>query len=327
MDKSVFLGVDIGGTKVAAGLVSTAGEILYKTRTPMNAKGTAEDAMAGVYTAIDTVLAQNPGVNVKGIGVSSPGPLDPRTGVVINPPNLTCWRNFPLAAGVQQKYSLPTHVDNDANAAGLAEAIWGAAKGYSSVFYATLGTGIGTGIIFDQKLYLGRTGAAGEGGHVTIDFHGPVCGCGKRGCIEAMASGTGIANHARLKVKDSGAAGSKMLALAGGDVAQLTSEMVAQAWREGDPLATEVLRETAQMLAIWFGNMIDVLDPDVIVVGGGVSTLMADWFGEIKATLPKWCVNSRCSEVPIVQAKYGIDSGVAGAAALCFEGSASATCA
>jgi glucokinase len=327
MDKSVFLGVDIGGTKVAAGLVSTAGEILYKTRTPMNAKGTAQDAMAGVFAAIDTVLAQNPGVNVKGIGVSSPGPLDPRTGVVINPPNLTCWRNFPLAAEVQKKYSLPTHVDNDANAAGLAEAVWGAAKGYSSVFYATLGTGIGTGIIFDQKLYLGRTGAAGEGGHVTIDFHGPVCGCGKRGCIEAMASGTGIANRARLKVKDSGAAGAKMLALAGGDVAQLTSEMVAQAWREGDPLATEVLRETAQMLAIWFGNMIDVLDPDVIVVGGGVSTLMADWFGEIKSTLPKWCLNSRCSEVPIVQAKYGIDSGVAGAAALCFEGSANATCA
>lgn len=319
MDKSVFLGVDIGGTKVAAGLVSENGEILYKTRTPMNARGTAQEAMDAVITAIDTVLAENPGVVVKGIGVTSPGPLDPFKGVVINPPNLPCWRDFPLGAEVERKYSFRTRVDNDANAAGLAEAIWGAGRGYNIVFYATLGTGVGTGIIFDRKLYLGRTGAAAEGGHMTIDYHGPVCGCGKRGCVEALASGTAIANRARNKVKRSGAAGAKMLALAGGDVEQLTSEMVAEAWRAGDPLATEVLRETAEVLAVWFGNMIDLLDPDVIIVGGGVSTLMADWFGEIKTMLPQWCVNTRCVEVPIVQAKYGIDSGVAGAAALCFE--------
>jgi glucokinase len=324
MEKSVFLGVDIGGTKVAAGLVSTSGEIVYKTRTPMNARGSAQEAMAAVITAIDMVLAANPDVAVKGIGVTSPGPLDPFTGVVINPPNLPCWRDFPLATEVEKKYPFRTRVDNDANAAGLAEAIWGAGRGYKSVFYATLGTGIGTGIIFDQKLYLGRTGAAGEGGHVTIDYRGPVCKCGKKGCIEALASGTAIANRARQKVKDSGTAGAKMLALAGGDVEQLTSEMVAEAWRAGDPLATEVLRETAEVLAIWFGNMIDLLDPDVIVVGGGVSMLMADWFGEIRTMLPKWCVNSRCTEVPIVQAKYGVDSGVAGAAALCFEGVAGA---
>lgn len=324
MEKSVFLGVDIGGTKVAAGLVSTTGEILYKTRTPMNARGTAQEAMSAVITAIDMVLAENPDAIVKGIGVTSPGPLDPFRGVVINPPNLPCWRDFPLAAEVETKYRFRTHVDNDANAAGLAEAIWGAGRGYKSVFYATLGTGIGTGIIFDQKLYLGRTGAAGEGGHATIDYRGPVCGCGKKGCIEALASGTGIANRARQKVKEAGAAGAKMLALAGGNLEKLTSEIVAEAWRDGDPLATEVLRETAEMLAIWFGNMIDLLDPDVIVVGGGVSMLMADWFDDIRAMLPKWCVNSRCRELPIVHAKYGVDSGVAGAAALCLDGAAGA---
>ena len=121
------------------------------------------------------------------------GPLDPRTGVVINPPNLPGWRNFPLADLISKAYRLPVRVDNDGNAAALAEALWGAGRGYRNVFCATIGTGIGTGIVFDGCIYHGRTGAAAEGGHTTIDYRGPRCGCGKLGCIEALASGPAIA--------------------------------------------------------------------------------------------------------------------------------------
>ena len=124
-----------------------------------------------------------------GIGICAPGPLDPDAGVVINPPNLPCWRNFPLARETGHTYGLPVKLDNDANAAGLAEALWGAGVGYHNVFYATIGTGIGTGLVFDGALYHGRTGAAGEGGHMSIDYRGLQCGCGKRGCIETLASG------------------------------------------------------------------------------------------------------------------------------------------
>jgi glucokinase len=323
MNEPVFVGVDIGGTKVAAGLVNGAGEILFRTRVPMHSTGTAEAAAESVFAAIDAVMNAAQGTTVQGIGLSAPGPLDPRTGVIINPPNVTCWRNFPLAAIVKERYPYRVRVDNDGNAAGLAEALWGAGRGYSSVFYVTLGTGVGTGIIFDRKLYLGRTGAAGEGGHISIDYKGPVCGCGKHGCIEVLASGPAIARRARAKLEQSGR-GEGLLVLCGGKPENVTSEMVAQAWKQGDRLATEVLRETAELLTIWLGNVIDLLDPDVIVFGGGLSAVMTQWFGEIRSLLPKWCINSRCTEIPLKPARFGAESGIIGAASLCFEESAEA---
>lgn len=313
-----FLGVDIGGTKVAAGLVSATGQILHQTRVPMNPSGTAAEGLAAVRAALDGVLQANPEIHASGIGICSPGPLDPRTGVVINPPNLPCWRNFHLAEEIERAYGVPARVDNDANAAGLAEALWGAAVGYSSVFYATIGTGIGTGIVFDRRIYHGRTGAAAEGGHVTIDRHGPRCGCGKRGCIEALASGPAIAARARETLASAGPRGEGMLRRAGGDAAAVTSEIVAEAWRAGDPLAAEILNETADLLAIWLGNIVDLLEPEVIVIGGGLSEVVSAWFAHIREELPAWSINSRCSEIPLLRARYGADAGIAGGAALCL---------
>jgi glucokinase len=314
---SLYLGVDIGGTKVAAGLVNGAGEILYKTRVPMVATGTGADALDAVKQAIDAVFAANPEVKAAGIGVTSPGPLDPRTGVVINPPNLPCWRDFPLASEVRRAYNLPVKVDNDANAAGLAEALWGAGRGFHCVFYATVGTGIGTGITFDHRIWHGRTGAAAEGGHLTIDYHGARCGCGKHGCIEALAAGPAIALRARSKILP-GADGGLMLRLANSDPAAITGEIVGEAWRAGDPMATEVLRETADLLAIWLGNVVDLLEPDVMVIGGGVGELLSNWFDQIRMLLPKWSINQRCREIPLLLARYKADAGIAGAAALCL---------
>lgn len=314
----IYLGIDIGGTKVAAGLVSAAGDVLYKTRVPMSPQGDADAGFRAVKTAIDETMRANQAISIAGIGICSPGPLDPRTGVVINPPNLPCWRNFPLAEEVTKAYGLPARVDNDANAAALAETIWGAARGFSNVFYATIGTGIGTGIVFGGKIYHGRTGAAAEGGHMSIDYHAARCGCGKRGCIEALASGPAIAARAREMVaKASG--GTKMLALSQGDVAAITTELVAEAWRAGDPLATEVLRETADLLTIWLGNVVDVLEPDVMVVGGGVGEVISHWFPHIREHLRKWSINQRCSEIPLKLARYSADAGIAGAAALCLS--------
>jgi glucokinase len=126
--------------------------------------------------------------------------LDPKTDIVINPPNLPCWRNFPLSAEVVKVYLVPVRVDNDANAAALAEVRWGAGRGYRCVFYATIGTGIGTLIVLDGRIYHGKTGAAGEGGHVSIDYRGPRCGCGKLGSVEALAPGPAIAKRARTNL-------------------------------------------------------------------------------------------------------------------------------
>lgn len=313
-----ILGVDIGGTKVAVGLVDREGKILQQGRRPMAATGTAEAALDAVTGAIDSLLSQSGGA-MQSIGICAPGPLDPETGVVLNPPNLPCWRNFPLADRIAAKYSVPVKVDNDANAAALAETRWGAARGYRYVFYATIGTGIGTGIVFDNAIYHGKTGAAAEGGHVSIDYHGPVCACGKRGCIETLAAGPAIGARARAKVKADPNQASAILQLAQNNVASVTSETVGQAYASGDPLARQILLETVELLVAWLGNIVDLLDPDVLVLGGGVAAMLKPFFDEIKLRLPAWCVNPRAFEIPLLMAHYGADAGIAGGAALCSE--------
>jgi glucokinase len=313
--KSV-LGVDIGGTKIAVGIVDRSGKILAQGRTPMVANETPEAALDAVVSAIDSMLSPS-AVDIEGIGICAPGPLDPKSGIVLNPPNLPCWRNFPLADKLRAKYSVPVKVDNDANAAALAETLWGAAQGFHYVFYATIGTGIGTGIVFDGSIYHGKTGSAGEGGHVSIDYRGPVCLCGKRGCIEILAAGPAIGARARAKVAAEPSRGKIILDSVKGDISSITSQHVGKAFESGDPLAREVLEETVHLLAIWLGNIVDLLDPDVIVVGGGVAAMLRSFFEEIKHELPDWCVNPRASEIPLLMAHYGADAGIAGGAALC----------
>jgi glucokinase len=314
------LGVDIGGTKVAAGLVDAQGTILFQTRVAMPAREDAAAGFAAVERAINAVFAAQPESRsaLTGIGICAPGPLDPIRGVVLNPPNLPGWRNFPLAAEVQRVFHVSVKVDNDANAGALAEAVWGAGVGFPNVLYVTIGTGIGTGIVFDRGIYHGRTGSAAEGGHVSVDYNGPRCGCGKRGCIEALCAGPAIAQRARKRLAESQMP-SRLRELAGGNLDQLTTENVAEAFREGDALASEVLEATADLLAVWLGNMIDLLEPDVIVFGGGIAQLMSEFFPRMQTQLPKWCINSRCCEIPLLLAKYASDAGIAGAAALCRQ--------
>lgn len=318
MSKELTIGVDIGGTKVAAGLVNHQGEISFKTRVPMVATGDAATGFGAVKAAVDAVFTQAPEArgSVKGIGICSPGPLDPKTGIVLNPPNVPCWRNYPLAAETERAFGIPARVDNDANAAGLAEALWGAGVGYTNVFYATLGTGIGTGIVFNGKIYHGRTGSAAEGGHNTIDYRGPRCGCGKHGCIEVLCSGPAIALRARARIGESHVP-SRMLELANGFAEQVKAEHVGLAFAEGDLLAAEVLEETADLLGIWLGNIVDLIEPDVMVVGGGVAELMRPFFDRIQKMTDQWSINPRSGEIPLVMARYGANAGVAGAASLC----------
>jgi len=317
----LYIGVDVGGTKVAAGLVDQVGEIQRQVRQPMLSDRDAAAGLAAVRSAIDALLDRNPGTAavIRGIGICAPGPLDPATGMVINPPNVTCWRNYPLSQEVEKIYRVKVRIDNDANAAALAEARWGAGRGYRQIFYATVGTGIGTGIVFDNHVYHGRTGAAGEGGHNTIDFRGPRCGCGKPGCIEAFACGPAIAKRARAKLSERTGQGAALLELAGGSIENVTTEMVGRACAAGDPVAKEAIDETVELLSIWLGNMIDLLDPDVIIMGGGVSGMLSPFFAEIRNRLPRWCINSRCQEIPLLQARYRADAGIAGGAALCAQ--------
>ena len=238
---------------------------------------------------------------IEAIGICAPGPLNPVTGIIINPPNLAIWRNYPLAEEMRRLYNVNVKIDNDANAAALAEAKWGAGRGYRNIFYASIGTGIGTGIIFD--------------GHIGIDSNGPICNCGKRGCVETLAAGPAIGRRGGQKL--SKYPKSLLCELASGNADAVTSEMVARAYAAGDLGAGEVIRETLDLLAYWLGSIIDLLEPEVIVMGGGVSTMLAPFLNEIRERWRGACLNPAPMEIPLVLARYGEDAGIAGAAALC----------
>jgi glucokinase len=314
-----MIGVDVGGTKVAAGFVNGRGEMGEYLRVAMNPRGTAEEGFAAVTSALDALLKGKTTSSRTEfpIGICAPGPLDPHTGVVLNPPNVPCWRDFPLAAEIERRYGQRARVDNDANAAALAETLWGAGQGFGNVFYGCIGTGIGAGIILDGKIFHGRTGSAAEGGHVSIDYRGPRCNCGKLGCIEALASGTAIARRTREAIAADATRAAALMVLASGDAAAIRSEMVARAADAGDELAREILSDTMEYLAVWLGNIVDLLEPDVMILGGGVAEMLRPHFGEIQTRMKNWCVNARHGEIALVPAHYGENSGIAGGAALC----------
>jgi glucokinase len=318
MAEKFVIGVDIGGTKVAAGVVDGSAHVRHQTRSPMAPYGDAASGLAAVVAAVNMLSAniQDREHTLGGIGISSPGPLDPTTGVVINPPNLPCWRNFPLAHEIAQIYGVPVKLDNDANCGALAEAKWGAGREYRNVFYVTIGTGIGTGIVFNGNLYHGRTGAAGEGGHLSIDYRGPECRCGKRGCIEAFVSGPAIAQRARTRLITLRGVRSTLIDLAQGNIEAITSDMIDKANAAGDAVAREILLETVELLTLWLGNVVDLLEPDVVIMGGGVATMLSPFFDDIRDRLPRHCINTRCHEIPLLHAHYGADSGILGAASI-----------
>lgn len=320
MAEKKILAVDIGGTKVAAGLMTSAGKIVSSVRAKMAAQGSAADGLAAVFETIDLALKKERRTRFSAMGVSVPGWVDADTGTVLSAANLPCWKNFRLARELEKHYRLPVRVANDAKAAALAEARWGAGRGYRSVFYATLGTGVGTGFVVDGQIYSGRRGPAGEGGHTIIDFHGPMCGCGKRGCAEMYISGPAIAREARERIaKMPEGSSSVLMKFAGGDAANVTAETVAEAAAAGDSLAREVLDEMAERLAIWLGNIIDLLEPDAIVIGGGLAELAISMLPKVRKHLSCWTCSPGNEKTAIIKASYGAESALAGAAALWFS--------
>lgn len=314
---SFVVGVDVGGTKIATGLVNRDAQVIARTVLPTPDDEDLDIVMDQIYQSIDETLKKSlvNRADIAGIGVVTPGPLDPRSGVLFHAPNIPAFKNVPILNLVQTKFGVPTLVDNDANAAGLAEALFGAGVGYECVLYVTVSTGIGTGIIINQQIYHGKHGAAGEGGHVTIEYQGRRCACGRHGCIEAYASGTALTQRTLERLGATGAS-SKIVELVGGDLEQVTPVVVSQAAQQGDELALELIRETAEYLAIWLGGMINLMDPDIIIIGGGLSSIGDLLFSTIRQTIADYTINPFVDDIKIVTAHLQSDVGILGAAAL-----------
>jgi glucokinase len=247
-----------------------------------------------------------------GVGIGSPGPLDRVRGVVIVTPNLG-WRDFPLRDEVSSRVNLPASLDNDANCATLGEWWCGAAKGGRNVVGLTIGTGIGGGLILDGKLYHGASDAAGEIGHTTIDSTGRRCKCGNYGCLEAYASGPAIANRAREAMEVDGS--SILTELVDGDMSRVTAQTVFEAAKRGDAIALEVVRDTAHFLGVGLSTLINVFNPDTVVIAGGVTQAGDLLFDPLRAEIRRRAFKPAVEACRVVPGALPLSAGVVGAVA------------
>lgn len=306
------VGIDIGGTKIAAARVTIEGAIEAITVAPTPAND-QDEALAAIEAAASVVIDDD----VVAIGVGMAGLIDVRSGVLLSTPNLV-WRNLAVSDGLGAKFGLPVTVDNDATAAAWAESRLGASRGYDDSLFVGVGTGIGGGIVAGGRLLRGAHGLAGEIGHVIVEPDGPLCGCGNRGCWEQVASGLAIARAGRRAVTDEPA--STIARLAGGDPRRATGELVTAAARDGDPSAVAILTAVARRLGEGVAGLVNVLDPEIVVLGGGVGESGDLLLGPLREAYQASVEGADVRpEVAIVQARLGNDAGAIGAALLALE--------
>lgn len=310
-----YIGIDLGGTKISTALMDEHGAILARAGCETEA-ATGQDAV--IARMVDTAkqVARDGGkADLRGIiaiGVGAPGPLDTKLGVLTAPPNLPGWLNVPLARIIEEQLGVPAYLENDANAAALAEFHYGAGVGCANMIYVTVSTGIGGGIILNGQLYGGTDGAAGEVGHTMILPDGPLCGCGNRGHLEALASGTAIARAARELIAKG--VPTLMVELAQGDTSAVTALTVEIAAKRGDLEAQRIIDRAMEYLGIGMANLANIFNPDMIVLGGGVTKMGEMLFAPVRRAVDRFAFPIIAKTVQIVPAKLGKDVGVIGAA-------------
>ena len=310
---TAFVGVDLGGTQIRAILRDAQGAIVSRASILTQASDGQKQVIARIIETVRQTVSGIPWGTIGGIGIGVPGPVDPWTGVVLQAPNLPGWRDVPIRDIVQSAFGVPVEVGNDANLAALGEHMYGAGIGVANLIYVTISTGIGGGIIADGKLLLGAKGLAGEFGHQTLVPDGPLCGCGNRGCLEALGSGTAIARMAREAVARG--QGQKLLELAQGSVEALDARIVASAARAGDAVAQDILRCAATYVGIGLANVVNILNPELIVLGGGVTRMGELLFDPVREVIAQRAMPAMRA-VRIVPAALGGDVVLFGAVAL-----------
>lgn len=307
-----IVGVDLGGTKIAAGLLNEQGEMLCRSQMATAGLKSSEEVIAAIVDSIMEVSGNHP---ISGVGVASPGAVDSRGGVILHGTNLPGWSNIPLQAELESRLGVPVKLVNDANAAAWGEYVYGAGQGAENMVYVTLSTGIGSGLVLDGRLFLGSNSFAGELGHTVIDPHGALCGCGRNGCWETFASGTAIARLAREAMERSSSF-SRMAELAASENVPVSAKHVFQAVELDDAVACETLDYVIQYTGLGLMNIIHSYNPDCIVIGGGVSRAGAALFEPLRKKTDELVMQPYRSTYTIRPAQLKDDVGIIGAAAL-----------
>ncbi|HTL70254.1 MAG TPA: ROK family protein [Candidatus Eisenbacteria bacterium] len=314
--KNAAIGVDIGGTSVKMGVVGPNGRIVCRSNFPTGRHAKKSDVLDSLYEHSRSLTAQakKAGFRVTGVGIGAPGPIDVERGFVYSFPNIHGWENTPLRKILEKRLRLPVRIDNDANAMALGETLFGAGRGAKNTIALTLGTGVGGGIVIDGKLFHGPTYSAAEIGHIVLNEEGPQCGCGNRGCIETYVGNGYFVREVRSRL----AAGEKSVLKRWieEDGRELTPYLVWQAAKKGDGFAKKFWWETGLHLGNALVGLVNVFNPEKIILGGGVAQDKPHLLDSVTRTIKKKAFPIAARSVKVVPAALGVDAGLIGAAAL-----------
>jgi len=314
-----ILGIDLGGTKILTAVANAQGKMLSRDHSITPAKEGQDAVVKSILESVGRALDQAHIVaaDLIAIGLGAPGLSNPGTGILFTSPNLPGWKDVPLRDIIEKRLGRKAFLINDANAAAIGELYFGAGRGARNFIYITVSTGIGGGIIIDGRIYTGSIGTAGELGHMVVNDKGPQCNCGNKGCWETLASGTALAREARQSIREGAA--TSILEHADGNIEKISAESIHEAAQAGDKLANELIARTAYYLGVGLANLINIFNPEVIVIGGGLSNigdmLLKPAFEEAKRRAFKQAYQA----VRLARAELGRNSGVLGAAAFALE--------
>jgi len=308
------IGVDLGGTTIKTGIVSSAGKIFAQSKFPTLGEQGPKAVIAQIRRSIDEVLVHAKGKKIGGIGIGSPGIVDEKGGVVKDPPNFADWHSVALGNAVKKIFKLNTRVENDANVAAIAEAKFGAGKRHPNFLFVIWGTGVGGGIILDGSIYRGPFGGAGEIGHVCVDYQGLRCNCGARGCVEAYIGQRYLSQRTVERLKSEPA--SLILNLVGGDVSKVEPKYISEAALKGDVLAREIFTEAGTLLGVALGSVLNTIDMRVVIIGGGISAAGGFVFDAVKKSVQSHVMKPMRDDITVLPAKLGNSAGILGAAGL-----------
>ncbi len=316
-EEIVYAGIDIGGTNIKYGLVDARGKVLFKEQRPTMVEKGAEPLMHLVTNIAERLLyhAAEEDLPVKWLGVGTPGAVDTRIGKVISlSPNIEGWQGMEIGRILKERLNTAVYVDNDVNSMALGESRFGAAVGYKSVFCTAVGTGVGGGVILDGKLWRGANFTAGEIGHVSINANGPLCRCGNKGCLETYCSSAAMLNAVKSRL------GNKITPIfeevLEGSLEGLTIKKLFAAAKKGDETAISVVTETAQYLGTALAGVVNLLNPEIVVVGGGVADGGAGFLETVTAEIRKRAFSSAVENLRVARASLGNDAGFIGAGML-----------
>ena len=309
------VGVDLGGTKIKLGIVSSEGRIIKKLAVPTLAEEGVERSVGQIQKGISALL-KNCNQKISGIGIGSPGVVSLKKGTVENPPNLPGWKRVHLGKIINKEFSLPTYVENDANAAAIGEFIYGAGKKLESFIMITLGTGVGGGIIYNNKLFRGDFGAAGEIGHITINIEGPKCKCGSHGCIEAYLGNNYLISRVKKTLEDH--KDSLIFELCENNLDNLSPKIIHDASLLDDEFSKYVILDMGEKLGFGLASIVNVLDISNVIIGGGVAGFGRPLLNSTENSLKSRVLTSLRPRIRVLQARLKNNAGVKGASSLVF---------